>query len=131
MRRIFLMALASSALALLAPGVASASHHGKSRHHAHHARHRSSRPRLLQFGAPIPATGAAGSAPQSSSGIAPGSPATTTTSPSPTGETAGTVKSFTEGVLAITLNDGTTVSGKVTEETEIHCQSAAPRARRR
>ena len=45
---------------------------------------------------------------------------------SPSGETAGTVTSFTGGVLTITLTDGSTVSGKVTEGTEINCQSATP-----
>jgi hypothetical protein len=39
---------------------------------------------------------------------------------------AGTITSFTDGVLTITLNDGSTVSGKVTDATEIHCQAAQP-----
>ncbi|HYM54521.1 MAG TPA: hypothetical protein VES97_04105, partial [Solirubrobacteraceae bacterium] len=52
-------------------------------------------------------------------------PPTALTTP-PSGETAGTVASFTGGVLTITLTDGSTVSGKVTEGTEIHCQPAAP-----
>jgi hypothetical protein len=129
MRRIFLTAVASSALVVSAPSVASASHNGKSKscHRAHHAKHSScaSRARRLRFGAPLVAGAPAGSAPSSSTPPAtagtPGSP----TTPTP-GETAGTVKSFTEGVLVITLNDGTTVSGKVTEQTEIHCQSGSP-----
>jgi hypothetical protein len=42
------------------------------------------------------------------------------------GETAGTVKEFSEGVLTILLADGKTlVSGKVTEETELRCESAS------
>lgn len=43
------------------------------------------------------------------------------------GENAGTVVSFTEGVLTIKLGEGekaTTISGKVNEETQIHCFSA-------
>jgi hypothetical protein len=36
------------------------------------------------------------------------------------------VKSFKENVLIITLTDGTEVSGKVTEQTEIHCTPATP-----
>jgi hypothetical protein len=128
MRRIFLTAIASSALVMAAPSIASASHHGRSKpcHRAHHAKHSScaSRARRLRFGAPLVAGAPAGSAPSSSTPPAtagtPGSP----TTPTP-GETAGTVKSFTEGVLVITLNDGTTVSGKVTEQTEIHCQAAS------
>jgi hypothetical protein len=114
MRRIFLMALASSALLLAAPSMASA-HQGKARHHARHAkRHHHT---LLRFGKLAASTGTSG---------------TTTATPStgtptaPTDETAGTVASFTGGVLTITLKDGSTVSGKVTEKTEIHCTSATP-----
>lgn len=129
MRRIFLTAIASSALVVAAPSVASASHHGKSKscQRAHHAKRSScaSRARHIRFGAALVAGAPTGTAPSSSTspGTAgtPGSP----TTPTP-GETAGVVKSFTEGVLVITLNDGTTVSGKVTEQTEIHCQAASP-----
>jgi hypothetical protein len=39
-------------------------------------------------------------------------------------ENAGTVESFANGVLAIKLVDGTTLSGKVTEQTEIECETA-------
>jgi len=125
MRRILLMALASSALALFAPSAATAAHHGRSRHRAHHAkhRHRSSAAKLLQFGAPVPAPATTGATTQGSAGGSAGAPRTTTTPPAPTEETAGTVKSFTEGVLVITLKDGSTVSGKVTEETELHCRT--------
>ena len=35
--------------------------------------------------------------------------------------TAGTVKSYTDGVLTIALKDGTEVSGKVTRKTDIEC----------
>jgi hypothetical protein len=53
--------------------------------------------------------------------LASAAPTTTApTSPSP----AGTVKSFTEGVLTIALGDGSTVSGKVTEDTHIVCFKA-------
>jgi hypothetical protein len=94
MRRIILMAIASSALALAAPQVASA-HHGR-HHHKHHARHA----RLRHFGTLA---------------------STTTTTPTSPVTPAGTVKSFTEGVLTITLADTSTVSGKVTEDTELGC----------
>jgi hypothetical protein len=40
------------------------------------------------------------------------------------GEGAGKIASFTEGVLTITLNDGSTVAGKVTSGTEIKCEKA-------
>lgn len=49
------------------------------------------------------------------------------TSPvAPAGESAGTVTSFTAGVLTIKLGDGTSVTGKVTPTTELKCESAAP-----
>ncbi len=38
-------------------------------------------------------------------------------------ENAGTVKSFTGGVLTIALNNGQTVSGQVTGDTEIKCEA--------
>jgi hypothetical protein len=43
-------------------------------------------------------------------------------------ERAGTIASFTGGTLTLTLNDGTTVSGKVTPGTEIECHSAGATA---
>jgi hypothetical protein len=100
MKRILLVAVSSSALALAAPAIASAHHHGK-----HHHKHHGATARVLDFRASAPATGS------------PSSSAPTT----PTTESAGKVASFKEGVLTITLKDGTSVSGKVTEQTEIHC----------
>jgi hypothetical protein len=104
MRRIILMAIASSALALAAPTVASA-HRGH-----HHARHHARKARVRHFGTLASST----TAPSTSSPSA----------PSP----AGTVKTFNEGVLTITLADGSTVSGKVTEDTEIECVKAGTEA---
>ncbi|HWX97249.1 MAG TPA: hypothetical protein VNZ01_10410 [Solirubrobacteraceae bacterium] len=109
MKRILLVAVSSSSLALGAPAVASAHHHAK-HHHAKH--HHAARARVLDFRASAPATPAT-----------PGSPATPAT---PSTESVGTVTSFKEGVLIITLTDGTAVSGKVTEQTEIHCTPATP-----
>lgn len=113
MRRMLLTAMASSMLVLAAPGMASAAHHSKRHHGAHHAskhtRHAKGA-RLVRFTA------------STNHGAPSGTPATTP----PTGETAGTVTSFTGGVLTITLTDGTVVSGKVTERTELHCQPATP-----
>jgi hypothetical protein len=103
MKRILLVAVSSSALALAGPAIASAHHH----HGKHHKRH-AARGRVLDFRASAPAT--------------PSSPAT------PSTESAGKVASFKEGVLTITLTDGTSVSGKVTEQTEIHCTPATPPA---
>ena len=103
MKRILLVAVSSTALTLAAPAIASAhsAHHHAKRHHRHHA----AKARVLDFHA--------SAAPTSSP-----TPAT------PTTESAGKVASFKEGVLTITLNDGTSVSGKVTEQTQIHCSSA-------
>jgi hypothetical protein len=105
MKRILLVAVSSSALALAAPAIASAHHHAK-----HHHKHHGAKTRVLTF--------RASAAPTTS----PASPTAPTT---PTTESAGKVASFKEGVLTITLNDGTSVSGKVTEQTQIHC-SAPP-----
>jgi hypothetical protein len=103
MKRILLMAVSSSALALAAPGTALAHHHHHAkRHHKHHA----ARARVLDFRASAPAT-----------------TSPTTTTPSST-ESAGKVASFKEGVLTITLTNGQQVSGKVTEATRIQCPTA-------
>ena len=107
MKRILLVAVSSSALALAAPAIASAHHGGKH----HHGKHHAARARVLDFRASAPASGALGS---------PATPAT------PTTESAGKVTSFKEGVLIITLTDGTQVSGKVTERTEIRCTPTTP-----
>lgn len=121
MRRILIATVATTALAL--PGAALAhagehqrgdepqrEHHGElhhARHHRHHQAH------LLAFHAQAqPGTGAV---------------AGEGTSPSPapvTAERAGTIASFTNGTLTIALNDGSTVSGKVTPRTEIECHAA-------
>jgi hypothetical protein len=105
MKRILLVAVSSTALSLAAPAIASAHHHGTKRHHKHHA----AKVRVLDF--------RASAAPSTSSPTTPTTPAT---------ETAGKVTSFKEGVLTITLTDGTPVSGKVTEQTELHCTPATP-----
>jgi hypothetical protein len=123
MRRILLTAVTTTALAL--PGVALAhageheqgehqqrvDRHGAQlgeRHHARHHRHA----RLLAFHAQAPA----GTAPSTAEGSAP--------VPTPVAaERAGTIASFTDGTLTITLNDGASVSGKVTPRTEIECRS--------
>jgi hypothetical protein len=39
---------------------------------------------------------------------------------------AGTVQSFSGGVLTIALNNGSTVSGQVTSATEMECEGAEP-----
>jgi hypothetical protein len=102
MRRMIITAVASAALVV--PGAAVASHQGREDNHGvhHHKRHHR-HSHLLRFGTAA-GTQAAG----------------------PTGatSTAGTIASFTNGTLTITLNDGSTVSGKVTDASEIECRSA-------
>jgi hypothetical protein len=106
MKRILLTAMASSTLALAAPAVASAhhgTHHAGARHSSSHKRH-AKRAHVVTF---------------TSSTVA-GSHSGASATPA-TGETVGTVTSFTGGVLTLTLADNSTVSGKVTERTEIKC----------
>jgi len=116
MRRIIVAAVTTTALAL--PGAAlahgsehssGAEHHGvrhAERHHRHHRAH------LLTFhAAQAPAT-----TPSTGQGTMPPAPVAD--------ERAGTIASFTAGTLTITLNDGSSVSGKVTPATEMECRSA-------
>jgi Ni/Co efflux regulator RcnB len=136
MKRILLTAMVSSALALGAPGVVAAHdgehqeqkhqrieqehHHGAHRKHAHYARRHRRHHRhahFLRFGAT-----SAGTPTSASPGTPPAS------APANSDERAGTVASFTGGVLTLTLTDGSTVSGKVTDATEIECRSGAPAA---
>ena len=105
MRRMITIGIAAACAALVLPAAAMARH---SSHHArsHHRRHRAHTvvfsPGTVRHSTPGPATGE--------------------TPPSPSeGEAAGTIASFEGGVLKITLADGTTVSGKVTEQTRIEC----------
>ena len=99
MKRLTLTAFASALVLAIAPASALASHHHKRHHHkrGHHARvvHK-------RFGDV-------------------NNPATPST---PTSDAVGTVDSFTNGVLTIKLNDGSSVSGKVTNDTEIECEAA-------
>jgi hypothetical protein len=109
MKRILLTAVTSSLLGLAIPGVASASH-GKRHHHASSHKRHASRARIVRFGSlSLPAA----------SGPTQATPTT------PTAEPAGKVVSFENGVLTIMLADQSTVSGKVTEATELQCRSAS------
>lgn len=130
MKRMLLAAATSSILALAAvPSLALAAHHSTCHRRGHHActqSHRAKHARVLNFGAPLGSPGTTGSTGTTGTGPTQLSPSTPATPSS--GETAGTVASFTGGVLTITLTDGSTVSGKVTEETELHCQPATPPA---
>jgi hypothetical protein len=111
MKRTLLSLVSVIALALAVPGIASAhhgSHHAKaSHHHKRHHRAHHARVRMEHF--------------------RPTTANTTDPTQTPTGpQDAGTVASFTGGVLTLTLADGSTVSGKVTDRTEIECKPAPP-----
>jgi hypothetical protein len=104
MKRILTGVLASAFLALALPAAASAHH--RARHDArgarahHHRRHH----HTVVF------------APSARPSSTPGSETAPTTE-----EPVATVASFEGGILKITLPDGSTASGKVTEETWISC----------
>ena len=99
MKRMLIGAVASVALLAALPASALARHHHHRRHHSrtHHAR-----VRHLRFGH---ATDGSGTSPTSASG------------------TAGSIVGFDGTTLTIKLNDTSTVSGKVTPDTEIECTS--------
>jgi hypothetical protein len=107
MRRILTTAVASSLLALALPAAASAHHSAHRAAVRHHRRHHH-RAHTVVF--------TAGSVRTMPGTTAPATPS------APTGsEPAATITSFENGVLKLTLADGSTVSGKVTEQTEIEC----------
>lgn len=110
MRLRLLTIMGALALALAVPSTALA-HHGRGHHHHHHkakseARH--ARFRFEHVG---------------STGVSAPTPTPSTPTP-PTPENAGKVASYEKEVLTITLNDNSTVSGKVTADTHIRCVSA-------
>lgn len=96
MRKVLLITAASCALIALLPATALAKH-GDRRHH-HHAHH--ARVHHRTFGH------------DQGNGLQ--------------GQSAGTVVSFTNGVLTIMANDGNTASGSVTNATELKCEGAEP-----
>jgi hypothetical protein len=108
MKRGLLTITGVATLALAMPGAALA-HHGRGHHHHHkakmHAHH--AKFRTVHIGAATPPT-----------------PTTSPTPPTP--KNAGTVTSYTNGVLTLTLSDNSTVSGKVTNETRIRCVKESP-----
>ena len=95
MQRIAPMTAAAATILAVALLPAAASAAGH--HHRHH--HRRAGARLRSFGANNRAA--------------------------PASDNAGTVASFTGGVLTIKLADGSTVTGKVTDATELKCETAA------
>src|SRR5882762_9328852 len=116
MKRMLLAALATSMLALFAPAIAAARHGHHHRGHARTHKGHAKTSRVVLFGSASALTTSA-----------------TPTTPivKPEIEKAGTIESFKEGppkegLLTIKLTDGSTVSGKVTEQTEIRCPTPPP-----
>jgi hypothetical protein len=109
MRRTLVLLVASIAVLGTAPVVAQAHHHRSRefrhhhrRHHHHHARRvHHARIRHKRFGADPTTSGNGGE------------------------QSAGTVASFSNGVLTIMLNDGSMVSGSVTGDTKLECAPAS------
>jgi hypothetical protein len=122
MRRLLFTVLACLAVTVALPAGAMARHHA--RHHAHRMSHnaRSHRARIRHFGA---AASQSGSTAKSESGEPGDDNGQGDDQGGDNGQTAGTVTSFSGGMLTITLNDGTTVTGLVTGETNIECQAAS------
>jgi hypothetical protein len=116
MRRAMLAALSVIALALASPGAALAHHGHRGHHHKRNARAHHARVHFEHFGAPAPAASDTVTGSDTSTGST--GEETKTASPA---EIVGTVASFENEVLTITLNDGSTVKGKVTSATEIEC----------
>ncbi len=118
MRRSILTAIGLLALVLAAPSAALA-HHGHGHHHHHHHHHKAhhAQIRFMHIGSGGERVTAS---PNSATPTVPTTPTT------PTPPNAGTVASYTGGVLTLTLNDGSSVSGKVTEDTKIECAPEPP-----
>ena len=116
MRRIAFIAVIAAAVGLSVQGAALARTH-RGAHARHHARsrthHKGLHARTLLL---TPA-----SVDKSSSSTASGSPSTS----SPAADSIGTVGSFTNNMLVVNLNNGSTVSGLVDpNSTEFECESA-------
>jgi hypothetical protein len=114
MRLRLLTFVSAAALALALPSAALA-HHGRGHHRHHHAKAHRARFHLEHIGP----SGVSGQPTKAGQPIPPG-PATP--------ENAGKVTSYEKEVLTITLNDNSTVTGKVTADTRIRCVSATPPA---
>jgi hypothetical protein len=122
MRRLLLTAAGLAALMLSAPGAALANH-GHNRHHRRHAHH--AKVRLEHFGPATTSTVGSGTGSSTGTGTSSGSSSNQPTAPV-NNENAGKVASYANGVLTLTLSDGSSVSGKVTNDTQIECVSATP-----
>jgi hypothetical protein len=103
MRKVLFATMVSSIVLALAPAAALARghHHHRGHHRAHHTH---GRVRDEHFG----------------------SRNDTNPAPNNSAQNAGTVASVSNGVLILRLNDGSMVSGRVTDATEIKCETAEP-----
>jgi hypothetical protein len=113
MRRLLLVAAGLAALTVSAPATALASH---GHHHHHKRKGHHAKVRFEHIGPGGTTATGPGTVTSSPSATPPATPTTT--------ENAGKVASYTGGVLTLTLNDGSSVSGKVTNATRIECVSA-------
>lgn len=95
MRRFGFIAVACIVAVAFVPASALARHHHK--HHTRHHHKHHSRAHVKRFGSSSSTSGSA--------------------------DSAGTVQSFSNGVLTIMLNDGSTASGRVTSRTELECEA--------
>jgi hypothetical protein len=109
-------------LTLLAPGAALA--HG--RHHRHHQRGHHAHVSFIHLGPTTASATGTGTAGATTPATTPSTGAGSTTTSTTTNENAGTVASYTGGVLTLTLTGGSHVSGKVTADTQFECVSATP-----
>jgi hypothetical protein len=112
MRRMITSTVASSLLALALPVAASAhdsARHEAFRHAGEHHHHHHRRAHTVVF-----TSGSVRTMPGTTAPVAPVTPVPA--------EPAATIASFENGVLKLTLADGSTVAGKVTERTEIECR---------
>jgi hypothetical protein len=99
MRRIAFALAASALLLVFAPAGALAKSHGHAKKHSRGAHHS----RIRRFG-----------------DMSPTAPTTTTGSPAP----VGTITSFDGTTLIVHFNDGNTVTGTVTNDTQIECAAS-------
>ena len=102
MKKVLLAAVASSVVLAVAPAVAFAhSHHHRGDHRTHRTRARVRDEHFGSWNDENPAT-------------------------SNSAQNAGKVASFSNGVLMLTLNNGSMVSGHVTDAAEVKCEAVGP-----
>src|ERR1700743_489785 len=116
-RPMILTALAAGSLALAGTGVAAAEHGQEAVHHHRHGHRALAHRRHLRRVHVVHVV-----TPPNAAAPMPVPATTPPATPPPNG--AATVASFANGVLTVTLADGTMLSGRVTEATRIRCELA-------